>query len=297
MWIGLVAPAPSADDLAAQAEAAFAESDYDAVTRALQEAYAIDPRASFVFGLAQADRLGGRCAAAIEGYAAYLSLSPPAKPAEDARLAMQECRTVLDARDRALARARDGDIEGARDVLTALQQEGALSDVAELALARGDVEREAGNCDEARASYRALEDLHPKADVLAVAREHARDCPVRARVPPPRVPAVDRAEPPPAAKPRPWHRDPAGGILAGLGTAGVAVGIGLVVGSVQLQRGAPDLADEGAFADRRRTAARMHVAGWSVLAVGGALLVSSAVRWGLVARASRRAGPRASAGR
>jgi tetratricopeptide (TPR) repeat protein len=290
--LALAEPDPRADDLAAQAAAAFATPDYDAVTRALEEAYAIEPRPSFVYGLAQADRMGGRCAAAIDRYAKYLELDPPEAPAAEARLAIEECRAVLDARDRALALAREGDIAAARDVLTQLKAQRALVDVPELALARGDVEREAAQCDEARAAYRALEDLHPKVEVVELAREHARDCPARSSIPPPSAAPVEAPELLPRPKAPPWQRDKAAAAMAGVGSVAVAIGVGLVVGAFTLRRSAPDLDDEGDFADRVTTTKRMNVAGWSTLAVGCGLIVSSALRWGFLAREQRAGKPK-----
>ena len=291
VWLALVAPSPSVDELAAQAEAAFANEDYDAVTAALREAYAIDPRPTFVYGLAQADRLGGRCDAAIDHYATYLALDPPEGPAEEARLGVQECRAVLDARDAALALAHKGDATAARELLLALQRDRGLADVPELTLALGDVEREAGRCEDARASYDQLARLHAKAEVLALARTHADECPIRPAVPPPRpVVEVPRDPPQPPSKPRPWHRDPTAAVLAGLGATGVAVGIGLVAGSIRMQRGATALTDEGEFADRKQGAMRMHVAGWSVLAAGSALVIGSVARWGWLATHRRARG-------
>ncbi len=285
--VALHATEPSADELAAQAEQAFATHDYDAVTTALEQAHAIDPRPSFVYALAQADRLGGRCAAAIDRYAEYLELAPPDGAAAEARLAIEECRAVLDARDRALALAREGDFAAARDVLVQLQHDRALVDVPELALARGDVEREAGRCDEARAAYRALEDLHPKAEVRELAREHARDCPPAARVPPPAATPTENADLMPRPEARPWQRDPMAGALAGIGSVAVALGVGLVVGAHVVQKDAPNVANEDAFDDRVTMARRMNVGGWATLAVGCTLLVSSALRWGLLAREQR----------
>lgn len=288
----VVAAPPSADELAAQAEAAFANEDYDAVTTALREAYAIDPRPTFVYGLAQADRLGGRCDAAIDHYASYLALDPPDGPAGEARLGVQECRAVLDARDEALALARKGDATAARELLLALQRDRGLVDVPELALALGDVEREAGRCEEARASYEQLARLHAKAEVLALARTHADECPIRSELPPPRPVADDPPDAQlPARKARPWHRDPTAAVLVSVGATAVAVGIGLVAGSVRMQRNATTLGDEGEFADRKHDAMRMHVAGWSVLAAGGALVIGSVARWGWLAthRRDRRA--------
>jgi tetratricopeptide (TPR) repeat protein len=285
--VALQAAEPSADELAAEAEQAFAAHDYDAVTKALEQAHAIDPRPSFVYALAQADRLGGHCAAAIDRYATYLELDPPEEPAEEARLAIAECRAVLEARDQALALAREGDVAAARDVLVRLQHERGLVDVPELALARGDIEREAGRCDEARASYRALEDLDPKADVLALARERANDCPPSSSVPPPTAAPAEHEDLMPRAQPRPWQRDPAAGALAGVGSVAIALGVGLVVGAHMIQRDAPTASDENAFADRVATARNMNLGGWATLAVGCTLLVSSAVRWGLLAREQR----------
>ncbi len=297
LLVALAVFAPTVDELAARAEAAFTEEDYDAVTAALREAQAIDPRPGFVYGLAQADRLGGRCAAAMDGYAAYLALDPPAAPAEQARLGIAECRAILGAREQALELARSGEVDAARSVLTDLQRERDLVDVPELALALVEVERVAGRCDAARKALADLDRLHIKAEVRAFAGEQVERCQTGNNAPPsPRVePATIPAAPVrPVSPRRPWHRDPLAGALAGFGAANVAIGIGLLVGAIRVQRDAADAADESAFAGRRTHARRLHVVGWSALAVGSALVIGSVARWGWLARhaGSRRAAAR-----
>jgi tetratricopeptide (TPR) repeat protein len=288
----LLVLAPASDDPAARAQAAFAAEDYDAVTAALREANTREPKPEYIYGFAQADRLGGRCASALEHYAVYLATDPPQAPAEQARLGIRECRAVLDARDAAIASARRGEVDAARAKLLALQHDADLRDVPELTLALGDVERIAGRCDEARANYEMLASLHPKAEVLALARAHGEDCPENSRTtPPPRVPPGSVAAP--TTKRRARGPDRAATALAVIGSTGIATGIGLVAGAFTMRHRAGGASDESEFARRDRTAARMNVAGWSLLAGGSAVLVSAAARWAWLAGPRKRRAARA----
>lgn len=307
--LGVLAASPpsTVDELVASAQEAFERKDYDAVIDALRRAHALDPRAELVYGIAQAERLGGDCAAAIRGYRDYLALDPPRGPAQEARLGIAECEAVEDAIAQAQAAVAEGDIDGARARLVEVQAERRLVDIPQLVLARGDVERAGGRCEEARASYRALEALSPKQAVLDRAREHADDCPPGSRsadpVPAPRLPAgadplpdegpVDREQPPATA--RAWWRDPAGGVLFGVGLAATGTGLGLTLGALSMQRLAPDATnDERAFGRRLDRAATLHGVGLGVVAAGGALLIGSVIRYVVVARRNSRPSRRSS---
>jgi len=64
---------PTADELAKQGADAYAAGHYDDAVTALQKAYALDPKKETLFALAQSERLGGHCPAAVEHYKLLLS--------------------------------------------------------------------------------------------------------------------------------------------------------------------------------------------------------------------------------
>src|SRR5688572_19809072 len=68
---------PEAQPHFERATAAYEARDYDGALVALRAAYAIDPRPDLVYAQAQAQRMAGRCADAIETYRAFLALQPP----------------------------------------------------------------------------------------------------------------------------------------------------------------------------------------------------------------------------
>lgn len=92
---------------------------------------------------------------------------------------------------------------------------------------------------------------------------------------------------PPPPPPRPWHKDPLGGALVGVGGATALAGGGVLVAAAVLH---PDRAgDYQLFIDRRRQRPTLVMAGAITAGIGGAVAVAGAVRWGLVARRNRRA--------
>jgi tetratricopeptide (TPR) repeat protein len=72
--------------------------DYDGAIRALQAAYAIDPRREILFAWAQAERLSGDCDDAIPLYRRFLDSDPPARQVEAARFHLERCEQVVAAR-------------------------------------------------------------------------------------------------------------------------------------------------------------------------------------------------------
>ncbi len=87
----LLAPTP-----VERAEAAFEAGRWEEAADAFGEAFAADPDPKYVYAQAQAERLGGDCARAIELYDRFLALDPPAKPAEDARTNRERCRQEIE---------------------------------------------------------------------------------------------------------------------------------------------------------------------------------------------------------
>ena len=92
-------------------------------------------------------------------------------------------------------------------------------------------------------------------------------------------------EPAPMPKrppPRPWYADPAGGVLVGLGAAIAITGAGLFGASYARLAERPG--SEAGYEDRRRVVRALWGSGLGLLAAGGSLVVSGAIRWGVVAR-------------
>lgn len=87
---------------------------------------------------------------------------------------------------------------------------------------------------------------------------------------------------------RKWYLDPVGDSLVALGAVGVGVGAGLLVGASVLggKPQAASYADHVARIDREKN---LKIAGAISAGVGGALLIGGAIRWGVVARKSKRA--------
>jgi tetratricopeptide (TPR) repeat protein len=190
-----------------RAEEAFEAGRYHDAAEAFGEAYAAEPDPRFVYAQAQAERLGGDCARAIELYDRFLALDPAPGPAEAARTNRERCRHELE-----------------------------------------------------------------------------RASPTSQPPPPPHVvdPPELVDEPPPPH--RPWHRDPLGGALVGSGLVLTALGTGLLVGGVTLDRSAADASIEGQFERDRDRAVGLHRAGIALTAIGAAVVIGGVVRWIVVSR-------------
>jgi tetratricopeptide (TPR) repeat protein len=79
-----------------RAEEAFAAGRWDEAADAFGDAFEADPNPKFVYAQAQAERLGGDCARAIELYDRFLALDPSAGPAEAARTNRERCRQEIE---------------------------------------------------------------------------------------------------------------------------------------------------------------------------------------------------------
>lgn len=102
--------------------------------------------------------------------------------------------------------------------------------------------------------------------------------------PPPVEPAVVAA---PADQPR-WYRDPLGGVLVGVGAAAAVTG-GALLGVSYASADVPPDESERGYDDRSTSVRRLSIAGISMLAAGGALLIGGTIRYALVARGHKRA--------
>jgi tetratricopeptide (TPR) repeat protein len=137
-----------------------------------------------------------------------------------------------------------------------------------------DVEEAEGQIDQCRA--------------IVDATAKAASPPPRVQPPPPETPTSavmqdDRAPP----RARPWHRDPAGGVLVGVGVPLLATGIGLYAGSFALAERSPPTMQTDHESRRDRVRA-LAASGLPIMAVGAALVIAGAIRWGVVARQQRR---------
>ena len=116
----------------------------------------------------------------------------------------------------------------------------------------------------------------------AAAAAEPEPSPPRVEVPPPVV-EEDRTRP----RERPWYRDPAGGVLVGIGVPVLAAGVGLYAGSFALA-GQPQPGAQSEHESRRDRVRVLAATGVPLLAVGAALVIAGAIRWGLLARQQSR---------
>jgi len=74
----------------------YAEKQYELAIVEFRAGFAIDPRAEFLFALAQAERLSGDCPTAIVYYNRFLETQPTANQDEAARVNMKRCTRALE---------------------------------------------------------------------------------------------------------------------------------------------------------------------------------------------------------
>lgn len=153
--------------------------------------------------------------------------------------------------------------------------------------------RRAGNCAAAIDELERFIALAPPAPDVEEANRVIDSCkrvlglddePPPPRVEPAPAPSIDVAPPPP--KPKPWHRDAAGAALLGSGLAVAAIGGGLLGGSYTRARDR-ELESETQWQSRGDSVRALSITGIVLLAVGGALTIAGAARWGAVARRDR----------
>jgi tetratricopeptide (TPR) repeat protein len=211
--------------------------------------------------------------------ALFVMLAPA--PAEQADAAWAEGRYAEAAEAYARAYAETGDIA--------------------YLYARAQAQQESGDCVGATATYEAFIATEPLPEAIAAAEAAVEQC--RAQLParepdPPPTPTPTITPPPtpqPARRdpaPRPWHRDPAGATLVAVGSAGIVAGVVLAVVARTEQAEAERASDVDQYGEHNDRAVTLSRAAIPVLAIGGALLVGGAVRWGLLARKQRIASAR-----
>lgn len=137
-----------------------------------------------------------------------------------------------------------------------------------------------------QAERTARDNMAACAEQLAAQPDEPEPAPEPAPKPQPETaPPVDR-EPEPA--PRAWYRDPWGGVLVGVGLAGLAVGGGLYGQAVTEERAADQAEAEPEYGERIERASTLSRAGIGVLAVGSAVLVAGVIRWAVLAAKQRK---------
>ncbi|MBI4957755.1 MAG: hypothetical protein HY908_37455 [Myxococcales bacterium] len=102
---------PSADDVPAaehakRAQVAYDLQDWQKAIAEYQAAYAAEPRPEYMWGLAQAQRLGGDCRSAIRSYTAYRRGDVTPTQATAAELSISKCEVAVATEDAKAAEAR-----------------------------------------------------------------------------------------------------------------------------------------------------------------------------------------------
>jgi tetratricopeptide (TPR) repeat protein len=166
-------------------------------------------------------------------------------------------------------------------------------------------ERSRGNCRTAVDLYQKFIDSDPGEAISAQARENIDRCQeqlaqepeeeeedddddiVDAVLADPNPLAAVEPEPDtttPTDDVRPWHEDPTGGVLLGVGLAGVAVGLGLYGGASSIAKSVADEESHQAYADRRQRATGLRTGAVVAVSIGGALIVGAVIRYATQSR-------------
>lgn len=101
------------------------------------------------------------------------------------------------------------------------------------------------------------------------------------------IPAPVTTDDQPKAKA--WYKDPLGGVLVGVGVAGVGAGVGLMVVASSSAGKAPEQDSHQGYLDERDRATGLRNGGAIALSIGGALVLGGVVRYVLVAKKSKQA--------
>lgn len=182
-----------------------------------------------------------------------------------------------------------------------------IEPVPELLFPWGQAEREQGNCRAAVDLYNRMLEEIPEGPMADAARGKIEQCEEEMGPEEEIVPVVDpdpieedpleEEDPAPAPTPvkpkddepkaKKWYLDPAGGVLTGLGVAGVGAGAALLGVASSTANNAPNAATVGDYNDDSDRAVTFRNAGAGVLSVGGALLVAGIIRYALVAKKNK----------
>lgn len=162
-------------------------------------------------------------------------------------------------------------------------------------------ERSRGDCRSAIELYQKFLDSGPDEAIAAAATENIERCEAQLALEPPEeedddediVEAVlgeeepfgteeektEVAPTPTRDDVRPWYKDPVGGVLLGVGLAGVGVGLGLYGGASSVAKGVADEDTHQSYADRRQRAGALRTGSIVAVSVGGALVVGAVIRY------------------
>lgn len=169
----------------------------------------------------------------------------------------------------------------------------------ELLYSRAQVERLAGNCDDAKQLYEEFAQTASDVDAADARRlstqctpaEPAAETPPETPEPEPPPPTVVRVPEPVQPRepaPKPWSRRPLPAALMGTGAGALVAGAGLL-GYAAANPADPAQADnEGHYGTLVDETQRLQTAGVVALAVGTGLAVSAGVVWGVLARRQRK---------
>lgn len=100
--------------------------------------------------------------------------------------------------------------------------------------------------------------------------------------------AAKPTSPPPEPQ-KPWYRDPLGGVLVGVGGAGVLAGGAVLITAAVLDPA--DAGDYGTFDERRQLRPKLLLAGGITAGVGALIGAGGAVRWVLLAKKNKDVAP------
>ncbi len=178
--------------------------------------------------------------------------------------------------------------------IAALEEAYAIEPDRAFIFAMGSAWQALGRCDRASEQYERFLDTDPPEDQASKARERIASC--RPAEPPPPVvePSITTPAPEAPREPlitphiddgaRPWHRDPVGGTLLGVGLATLVAGTTLEIVGARRRIGADDAMDEDAFRSQLRRSNVMQGVGIGLAASGGAMIVGAVIRYVLVRR-------------
>lgn len=164
-------------------------------------------------------------------------------------------------------------------------------------------ERMAGLCEDAIEHYRAFLAADPSDNAGQNARENIAECEDKLKQaeanpepePPPPVVVTPPPTPPPTVDRRPWHRDPAAGVLLGIGSAVLVGGVTMyAVAAARIQ--SPERAANFGDYEQRVDAARpVGFAGIGLASAGAILVIGAIVRYAVVRKRDAVTPPRTAA--
>lgn len=181
--------------------------------------------------------------------------------------------------------AEKGDLRGAASELDAAH---AIEPHPELLFIRAELRRRLDECSTAVSLYREFMATSPSEAASRQARDGIAACTPVAPEPTPAPAPAPRAQPPPPRPP--WHRDPAGGVLLGLGITGVVAAGALAGAAAWTREDATRQFLHSEYQARRSQSVALQWAAGSAAVVASALLVGAALRYRAVRQREHRLG-------